>query len=139
MTDGTPRALDIVCTAIAWFNQVGARAIPLTREGVAQHFHPESSIMIDTVMKGVGVEGFYQRFEEMLDKLNRWEVTQPFTLSLSEGDRAAAHYQYIYEDKQGEGGVIDIVSIWTVRDGKVFQTVENATYKGATLDLESYT
>ncbi len=139
MTEHKQTALDIVSAAIGWFNEVGSRKVPLSREGVEKHFHAESSIMIDTVMKGVGRDGFYQRFEQMLDHLNWWNVTQPFELALSEGDRAAAHYQYRYENKQGEPGFVDVVSIWTVKDGKVFETIENASYHGAPIILDSFT
>ena len=138
MNDQDRHAIDIVITAIAWFNEVGAGRTELTRKAVAKYFHSDASIMIDTVMKGVGAEGMYLRFQEMEEKLDRWEVSQPFELCLSDGDKAAAHYQYRYIDKQGSTGVIDVVSIWTVRDGKVCQSVENATYTGAALTFASH-
>ncbi|MBO9376439.1 hypothetical protein GG804_06635 [Sphingomonas histidinilytica] len=131
-------AIDIIQTAFAWFNDVGAGRTPLTREAVALHFHPEASIMIDTEMKGVGAEGMYLRFKEMQEKLEHWEATQPFDVCLTDGDKAAGHYQYRFTDKQGGQGVIDIVSIWSVRDGKVYRTIENATYMGAEILLATH-
>lgn len=135
-TDRT--ALKVVEDAFAWFNDVGARRTTLTREGVATHFHPEASIRIDNEMKGIGAEGMYLRFAEMLEKLDYWEATQPFTIALTDGDRAAGQYQYRYRDKQGGTGVIDLISIWTVRDGKVLDTVEQAQYSGADLSLATH-
>lgn len=131
-------ALKIVEDAFVWFNDVGARRVPLTREGVATHFHPQASIRIDNEMKGIGAEGMYLRFAEMLEKLDYWEATQPFSIALTDGDRAAGQYQYRYRDRQGGTGVIDLISIWTVRDGKVLDTVEQAKYSGADLSLATH-
>ncbi|MFV3074155.1 nuclear transport factor 2 family protein [Niveispirillum fermenti] len=131
-------ALKVVEDAFAWFNDVGARRTALTREGVATHFHPQASIRIDNEMKGIGAEGMYLRFAEMLEKLDYWEATQPFTIALTDGDHAAGQYQYRYRDKQGGTGVIDLISIWTVRDGKVLDTVEQAKYSGADLSLATH-
>jgi len=75
----------------------------------------------------------------MRTQLKWWKVTQPFDLSLSEEDRAAAHYQYRYETQAGAPGFVDVVSIWTVKDGKVYEALENASYHGAPVELDSFT
>ena len=131
-------AIETVENAFRWFNKVGSRKTALRREDVARHFHPETRIRIDNVMKGVGVDGLHARFEEMLEKLEQWEVPLPFHPSLSQDERAAAYYEYCYKDKQGGQGKISIIAIWTVAEGKVLETLENAVYAGDALDLASH-
>lgn len=130
-----PTALAVVEDAFAWFNRLGRREIPLRREDVARHFAPDTRILIDNEMMGVGLDGMVGRFAEMLDKLAWWEAPMPFSPALSEGERAAAWYQYRYETRAGEAGVISIISIWTVAEGRVLETRENAVYQGASLTL----
>lgn len=134
---GPMKAIDVVKASVLDLNKLGARTIPLTRALLERHFHPDVTSLINNEMKATGIDGFYQRFTEMQEKTARWEIT-PHDISLSEGDKAAGRYQYRFTDTQGGEGVIDIVAIWEVRDGKLFRMIEHGLFSGSDIALESY-
>lgn len=131
------KAIDAIKASVDDLNKLGARLIPLSRELLEKHFHAEVTSLINNEMKVVGIEAFYQRFVEMQEKTEHWEVT-PHDISLSEDNKAAGRYQYRFTDKQGLKGVIDIIAIWELRDGKLFRMIEHGLFSGSDIALASY-
>jgi hypothetical protein len=84
-------SLQTVEKVFRWFNDLGARKIPLNRSDVERLFDPGLALMIDMKVMAKGPDGMVQRMTEMLAKTKWWSVTPlPFEFCLSEGDMAAA-------------------------------------------------
>ncbi len=133
------KSIVVVERAFEWFSRVGLREIPLQQSDVEKYFAPDCRLYIDNVLKCEGSAAMMGRFQEMLEKFKSWNVAVPFEYGLSEGDKAAAAFQYHFIDNAGEEGLIHIIAIWTVRDGRVYETREMSCFEGEVVPFKSYT
>lgn len=133
-----PRAIDLIERSFAWFNDLGARHAPLDRDALTQFFHPDIRLVVGGEVKVAGIEGLYDRFVEMLERVAEWHVPLPFERTVSEAASAAALYRYDYRDEAGRKGGIDIIAIWTLRDGRICEGVELTAFDGPPFELANH-
>lgn len=132
-------SLAAVERAFTWFNDLGARRIPLQRSDIDRLFTPDLRLMIDMKVMAGGLDAMEQRMAEMLSKTESWSVHPlPFELALSENDLASAYYQYRFIDMEKRPGRIHIIAIWRVRDGKVAEVKELAQFEQGNIELHQY-
>jgi SnoaL-like protein len=95
--------------------------------------------MIDMKVMAKGTDAMVQRMTEMLAKTKWWGVTPlPFEFCLSEGNMAAAYYQYHFVDPAGTKGKLHIVAIWRVRNGKIAEVKELKQIEEGQIELQQY-
>jgi hypothetical protein len=56
-------SLAAVENAFSWFNNLGARRIPLNRSDIDRHFTPDLKLMIDMKVMAGGLDAMAQRIE----------------------------------------------------------------------------
>ena len=135
----TETSLQAVERVFRWFNDLGARRIPLNRFDVERLFDPDLALMIDMKVMAKGTDAMVQRMTEMLQKTKWWSVAPlPSEFCLSEGDKAAAYYQYRFVDPTDLKGKIHIVAIWRVRDGKIAEVRELKQIEEGQIELQQY-
>lgn len=135
----TETSLQAVERVFRWFNDLGARRIPLNRFDVDRLFDPDLALMIDMKVMAKGTDAMVQRMTEMLQKTKWWSVAPlPFEFCLSEGDKAAAYYQYQFVDPGDVKGKIHIVAIWRVRNGKIAEVKELKQIEEGQIELQQY-
>lgn len=132
-------SLEVVERVFTWFNNLGARRIPLNRSDLERHFTPDLALMIDMKVMANGIDAMAQRMTEMLDKTTWWSVVPlPFEMGLSDGDLAAAYYQYRFVDAAESKGKIHIIAIWKVRDGKIAEVKELSQLEEGQITVQQY-
>ena len=132
-------SLAAVERVFSWFNNLGARRIPLNRSDIERHFTPDLKLMIDMKVMAGGLEAMSQRMTEMLSKTESWSVAPlPFEMALSENDLASAYYQYRFVDNEKQAGKIHIIAIWKVRDGKIAEVKELTQIEHGHIELQQY-
>ena len=132
-------SLQAVERVFTWFNDLGARRISLKRSDVERLFDPDLALMIDMKVMAKGTDAMVQRMTEMLAKTKWWGVTPlPFDFCLSEGNMAAAYYQYQFVNPSDVKGKIHIVAIWRVRDGKIAEVKELKQIEEGQIELQQY-
>jgi len=135
----TETSLQAVERVFRWFNDLGARRIPLNRSDVERLFDPDLALMIDMKVMAKGTDAMAQRMTEMLQTTKWWSVTPlPFEFCLSEGEMAAAYYQYQFVDATDVKGKIHIVAIWRVRDGTIAEVKELKQIEEGQIELQQY-
>lgn len=135
---GSKTSLAVVEAVFHWFNNLGAQKISLNRSDLDQHFTPDVTMTINEKVMCKGVDAMFQRFTEMLAKTESWHVPVPFETALSEGDLAAASYQYRFVDAGKSKGTAHIIAIWRVRQGKIAEIREMAHFEKEELVLQQY-
>ena len=132
-------SLQVVERVFRWFNDLGARKIPLNRSDVERLFSPGLSLMIDMKVMAKGTDAMVQRMREMLEKTTWWNASPlPFEFCLSERDMAAAYYQYHFIDPAGASGKLHIVAIWRVQDGRIAEVKELKQIEQGQIELQQY-
>jgi len=132
-------SLQAVERVFTWFNDLGARRIPLNRADVERLFSPDLALVIDMKVMAKGPEGMMSRMSEMLSKTKWWGVTPlPFEFCLTQNDMAAAYYQYQFIDTTGARGKIHVVAIWRVRDGKIAEVKELKQFEEGQIELQQH-
>jgi hypothetical protein len=122
-----------------WFNNLGARRIPLNRSDIDRHFTSDLKLVIDMKVMAGGLDAMSQRMTEMLSKTEWWSVAPlPFEMALSENDLASAYYQYRFVDNEKQAGKIHIIAIWKVRDGKIAEVKELTQIEHGHIELQQY-
>jgi hypothetical protein len=137
MTNEPKRTLELMAESYEWFSRVGRREISLSDVDMARYFTQDVRMLVDNVVKADGITSLQERFREMLARTSRWEAVL-LTPSLSEGNRAAAYCQYRFVDTDGKRGVVHTCSIWTLREGRIAEICEVASFEGLRLDLASH-
>jgi hypothetical protein len=132
-------SLQAVERVFTWFNDLGARKIPLDRADVERLFSPDLALMIDMKVMAKGTDAMVQRMTEMLAKTRWWGVTPlPFEFCLTQDNMAAAYYQYHFIDPAGVKGKLHIVAIWRVQDGKIAEVKEIKQIEEGQIELQQY-
>jgi hypothetical protein len=129
-------SIEIVNRATAYFNDIGSGRRELKREDMALYFDEDVQSFIDNQLMVSGIDGFCDRLTEMKDVVRFWEA-MPCDISLSDGNNAAGRYVYRFENRDGEEGIIDILAIWTLRDGKMYRMIEHTLRRGAGISLQA--
>ena len=130
-------ALQRVKEAYAWFSRVGRREAVLERDAMARYFTGDVLMKVDNVVKARGFEGLYARFEEMLETTERWEAEMIDSM-FTDGVRAAAYCQFRFTDRAGRRGTVHTCSIWTLRDARIAEITEVASFEATRLDLGNH-
>lgn len=136
MNTGDKTSMEIVEHATKYFNNVGAGRAELKRTELEKYFDEDVTSYIDDELMVAGIDGFFDRLTEMKSKVQFWETT-PCDISLSEDNKAAGRYFYRFTDKKGVEGVIHIIAIWTLRNGKLYRMIEHTLRSGAGITLQA--
>lgn len=129
--------LERVKDAYAWFSRVGRREAPLERDAMARYFTEDVVMKVDNAVKARGFEGLYARFEEMLETTLRWEAEMIDSM-FTDGVRAAAYCQFRFTDRTGQRGIVHTCSIWTMRETRIAEITEVASFEATRLDLGNH-
>jgi hypothetical protein len=121
-----------------WFNGLLGRIEPVTEKEVRTMWTDDCVMITNGQVKCAGIPAFVKHFNEIRDKLRRWEVELPLAIRVAQGKNVAVYYYINIEKTDGSVGRVHIAAFFELRDGRAVTMKEIAHFEGTHLELENH-